>query len=129
MMASARSKKSGFANTGTDETFKEFIEDQLKRLEEVSLKRMFGGFGLYLDGVFFGILSDDRLYFKTDEISRPAYVKLGSTPFTYLKKDKKSGRKKTAVLKNYYEVPVDILEDRDELTEWARRAARVNRET
>lgn len=129
MPGAARSKKSGSAKPDTNETFREFIEDQLSGLEGLSLKRMFGGYGLYRESVFFGILSDGRIYFKTDGTTRPAYIKLGSAPFSYYKKDKISGRKKKAFLKNYYEVPVDIMEDRDQLTEWARRAAeRVKRE-
>jgi TfoX/Sxy family transcriptional regulator of competence genes len=47
----------------------------LRDLDEfpVSSRRMFGGFGLYLGGVFFGVISDGKLYFRTDETSRADY--------------------------------------------------------
>ena len=105
------------------ESFEDFIADPLSGLEGVIFKRMFGGKGLYQDGIFLGILSGGKIYFKTDEKSRKTYLKAGSKPFTYQKTDAKTGQKKTVSLKRYYEIPVDILEDRSTLKRWAREAA------
>jgi DNA transformation protein len=77
---------------------------------------MFGGHGLYQGERFFGILMDGRLYFKTDEQSRADYVSRGAAPFVYEKAQR-------IVSMNYYEVPAEILEARDELVSWATRAA------
>ncbi len=77
---------------------------------------MFGGHGLYCDGVFFGLLHRDRLYFKTDEATRPAYRAMGMKPF-------RPNARQT--LTSYYEVPVDILEQRERLVTWAREAVRI----
>ena len=78
---------------------------------------MFGGHGLYMKGSFFGIVHKGSVYFRTDEASRPAYVKAGSRPFN---------PKGKVELHRYYEVPADILEDSTQLLEWARRAAKTD---
>ena len=50
-----------------DESFKDFVLDQLQDLDGVDARRMFGGHGLYRDETFFGILHKGKLYFKVDE--------------------------------------------------------------
>jgi DNA transformation protein len=98
-----------------DESFIEFVLDQLAALPEVRAKAMFGGHGLYQADRFFGILMEGRLYFKVDEASRAAFVERGMGPFTYEK-----ARRTLAM--NYFEVPPDVLENREELVAWANRA-------
>lgn len=100
------------------ESFAAFVLDQLEELEGVSARRMFGGHGLYLGDGFFGIVHDGRLYFRTDEASRPAYERQGMKPF-------RPNAKQT--LKNYFEVPADIIENSRRLREWALRAAAAAR--
>jgi DNA transformation protein len=93
--------------------FKDFVLDQLDGLRGVTCRAMFGGYGLYRGGVFFGIIHKSRLYFKTDETSRGAYAEHGMKPF-------RPNRRQT--LKTYYEVPVEIIEDGNRLAAWATRA-------
>jgi DNA transformation protein len=100
------------------DSFKEFVLDQLEEMRPVTCRAMFGGFGLYHHDLFFGILHKGRLYFKTDNQTRPAYEKYEMKPF-------RPSDKQT--LKNYYEVPPDILEDRERLTVWADQAVQVAR--
>jgi DNA transformation protein len=100
------------------DSFKEFVLDQLEEMRSVTCRAMFGGFGLYHHDLFFGILHKGRLYFKTDDQTRPAYEKYEMKPF-------RPSDKQT--LKNYYEVPPDILEDREGLTVWADQAVQVAR--
>lgn len=76
---------------------------------------MFGGYGLYYGGQFSWILHKGRLYFGTDDRTRSIYSKHGMKPF-------RPNRKQTP--KNYCEVPVEIIEDQEQLTEWAMQAAR-----
>jgi DNA transformation protein len=57
------------------DTFKEFILDQLRRLNDVEARRIFGGYGLYQDETFFGILHKGKLYFKVDESTIGEYRK------------------------------------------------------
>ena len=108
-----------------DDSFKDFVLDQLNGLAGFECRRMFGGYGFYQSATFFGILFRDRLYFKTSEATREKYLKQGAGPFLYEKRDKKTGAKKTVGLKNYYEVPVEILEDRAELSLWACESSQV----
>ncbi len=101
-----------------DESFKEFALEQLRGLGEVDCRSMFGGYGLYHGyrdggGVFFGIISGGRLYFKTDATTRPDYEGRGMAPF-------RPNAKQT--LTSYYEVPPEIIEDDRELAAWALRA-------
>ena len=99
-----------------DESFKDFVLDQLSGLDDVEARRMFGGHGLYQDETFFGIIHKGRLYFKIDETTVGEYRKRKMKPF-------RPNAKQT--LKSYYQVPVDIIEDADELREWAEAAIGV----
>lgn len=94
-----------------DDGFAEFVRDQLRGLQgELELRRMFGGHGLYRDGVFFAILMDGRMYLKTTDATRGRFVSRGMGPF-------RPSERQT--LKTYYEVPADVLESPAELVEWA----------
>ena len=88
-----------------------FVQDQLRGLGEITVKRMFGGAGLYLDGVFFAIVADDVLYFKVDDSNRADYEAEGMGPFR--------------PLMSYYEVPADVLEDPEVLRTWVGKAVEV----
>jgi DNA transformation protein len=98
-----------------DESFKDFVLDQLQDLDDVEARRMFGGYGLYQDETFFGIIHRGRLYFKIDESTVGEYRKRKMKPI-------RPNAKQT--LKSYYQVPVEIIEDADELREWAEKAIR-----
>jgi DNA transformation protein len=101
-----------------DDSFKEFVLDQLSALPELRAKAMFGAHGLYSGGRFFGILDEGRLYFKTDAQSQSDYTARGMGPFTYEMK----GRVMTM---GYHEVPPEVLENREELVAWAHRAIQI----
>jgi DNA transformation protein len=96
--------------------FKDFVLDQLADLRGVTCRAMFGGYGLYCGRVFFGIVHKGRLYFKTDAITMPRYRARKMKPF-------RPNAKQT--LNTYYEVPVDVLEDAEELTIWAQQASNL----
>ena len=93
-----------------EDSFKEFVLDQLRALGELDCRAMFGGYGLYQGRLMFGIIYQGRLYFKTDAASRSAYLEQGMEPF-------RPNPRQT--LKSYYEVPVDVVEDQDRLLVWA----------
>jgi len=101
-----------------DDSFKEFVLDQLSTLPELRAKAMFGAHGLYAGEKFFGILDEGRLFFKTDAASAADYTARGMGAFTYEMK----GRVMTMA---YHEVPPDVLENAPELTAWARRAIQL----
>jgi DNA transformation protein len=96
-----------------DESFKDFLLDQLHELEDVEARRMFGGYGLYQDETFFCIVHKGKLFFKIDESTIGEYRKRKMKPF-------RPNAKQT--LKSYYQVPADVIEDGDELREWAVKA-------
>lgn len=74
---------------------------------------MFGGYGLYSGERFFGIIYHSRLYFRTGDDTRAAYTAAG---MGFFKPNEKQS------LKNYYEVPANILDNHDDLTKWAEAA-------
>jgi DNA transformation protein and related proteins len=93
----------------------QFILEQLHGLGQVHARRMFGAAGLYCDEIFFGIISDDTLYLRVDEASRPDYTARGMQPF-------RPYADRPDVSMTYFEVPADVLEDPAELLTWSRRA-------
>ena len=104
----------------------QYVLDLLKVLGPVSAKRMFGGAGLYLEGSFFALIADDVLFFKVDDTNKADYLNAGTGPF------KPFG----SYAMSYYEVPADVLEDEEQLKEWAQkevtaamRRARARRKT
>jgi DNA transformation protein len=101
-----------------DDSFKEFVVDQLRGPGNVVSRAMLGGYGLYREQVFFGIIQKGRLYFKTDPSSQPRYRERGMKPF------RPSARQ---TLQNYYEVPAEVVEDADELMLWSEEAVRAGR--
>lgn len=109
----------------SDETFRDFVADQLSSFEGLLIKCMFGGYDLYQDTSFFGMVAKGKPYFKTSKKTLKDYLKLGAKPFRYEKRNPKTGARKTVSLKRYYEVPVNILENSRDLCDWARNAASV----
>jgi len=106
-------------NAAANQEFVAFVLDQLSDLEGVSAKRMFGGFGVYAQGLIFAIVSDARLYFKTDDHTRQRYIEADMAAFQPTQK---------MTLKTYYEVPPDVVESRHQLVEWARQSLRCERD-
>jgi DNA transformation protein and related proteins len=99
--------------------FVEYVIEQLQGLERLTSRRMFSGVGLYGDGLFFGLLYHERLYFKTDDTTRPEYEARGSEGFRPPRPNI------TRMKMSYYTVPADVLEDAEELVKWARQAKAV----
>ncbi|MEZ5453636.1 MAG: TfoX/Sxy family protein [Thiothrix sp.] len=96
-----------------------YLLELLAPLGQVSARSMFGGHGIYRDDVMFGLVADETLYFKVTTDNQAAYEQAGSQPFSYSKKDGK-----VAVM-SYWTVPADLLEDQDQLLEWAREAYNI----
>jgi len=86
------------------DSFRDFVLEQLANVADVTCRAMFGGYGIYSRGVFFAVIASSRLYFNTNDTNRSDYETEGMKPFSI------DGK---VVLKNYYEVPIDILEDKD----------------
>lgn len=107
--------------------FADFVIEQMAGLGPVQARRMFGGFGLYRQGLMFALIVDDRLFLKTDDGNRAAFLERGLPPFAYQAR----GRE---VRVDYHEAPPDVFDDPAAMAEWAagahacaRRAARPPR--
>jgi DNA transformation protein len=93
-----------------NEDYLAFVLDQLKAFGQVDIKRMFGGVGLFHDGLMFGKIGGNTFRLKVDEHNQEDFEERGMKPFVSEKKKKGMP---------YWEVPVDILENKDELKKWA----------
>jgi DNA transformation protein and related proteins len=102
-------------------SFGAFVLDQLNELGDVVARPMFGGAGFYLDGVFFGLLYDKRLYFRVSPETIGEYTSRKMTPFAPFG----GKRGKRGESEGYYEVPVEILESPGDLIKWARASQRT----
>lgn len=96
--------------------FLDFVKEQLADFGPVSVRRMFGGAGIFRDGLMFALISDETLYLKADAASQGEFEALGLPPFSYGAK----GGKRTVMA--YWRAPEACLDDRDEMTEWALKA-------
>jgi DNA transformation protein len=93
----------------------EYVLEQLSALGGLVPRRMFGGAGIYQDELFFGLIFKDTLYFKVNDDNRASYEARGMARF-------RPYENRPQVSLTYYEVPVDVLENREELALWARQA-------
>jgi DNA transformation protein len=105
----------------TSQDYLDYLTEHLTPLGPVSARRMFGGAGLFIDGLMFALVIDEVLYFKTDDETRAAFDAEGLKPFTYTR----SGE--VATLTNYRRAPERLLDETDELVSWSRQAVAVAR--
>jgi DNA transformation protein len=96
----------------------EYVLEQLASLPALRPNRMFGGIGLYSDGIFFGLIDDDTLFFKTNESNIAAYRERNMPRFMPFPD------RPEAVL-GYHQVPADVIEDAETLVAWARQSIQV----
>jgi DNA transformation protein len=97
------------------------IVDLFSIFGTVSVRRMFGGAGLYAEGTMFALLVDGVIYLKASDATIPAFEREGCAPFSYATK---SG---TRALISYWRMPERLYDDPDELATWAREALTVAR--
>ncbi len=101
------------------DSFLAFVLEQLDAVGPMTAKRMFGGVGLYAGDLFFALLANDVLYLKAGDANRAQLEAAGARPF--------QPYPDRASMMQYYDVPVAILEDGDELTRWAKTSVAVAR--
>ena len=98
----------------------DYLIDQLTPLGDARGRRMFGGHGLYLNGMMVGIIDDETLYLKVDAANRAAFEAESMKPFTYVSR----GRR---VALSYWEAPAAVIEEPEQLQNWVRDAASAAR--
>jgi DNA transformation protein len=96
--------------------FIEFLKDQLSEFGPVTVRRMFGGAGIYRDGVMFALIAEEILYFKADDLTKPDFEAESLAPFTYATKNGANP------IMSYWQAPERCLDDPQEMVEWARKA-------
>jgi DNA transformation protein len=110
-------------NKPIDDFHEYVIHDVLGHIKGITSRKMFGGYGLYLDGDIFGIITDvNELRFKVDDSNRKQYEDIDSSPFIY---HGHKSRKPTVM--NYYLIPESLMEDRDKIYEWIFQSAELSR--
>lgn len=92
--------------------FVEFLLEQLAPLGAVSARAMFGGHGIYCDGLMFALVADQTLYLKVDAENRPRFVAAGLPPFVYIKNGKEMAM-------SYHLAPEAALDEPELLLDWA----------
>jgi DNA transformation protein len=97
-------------------SFAEFLREQLAPLRHVTLRRMFGKTGVFCDGVMFGMVTDNTLYFRVDDHNRAAFQEAASfPPLSY----KKQG---SMIDLAFWRAPERLFDEPDALVAWARLA-------
>ena len=95
---------------------REFLADLFAGFGPVTIRPMFSGYGISVDGVNFALALRAGLYFRADETTIPQFEAEGSTPFQY------QTRARTVVVNSYWQLPGRLFDDADELSQWARAA-------
>lgn len=99
--------------------FTDFVVESLEPLGPVQGRRMFGGAGIFCDGLMFGLIADGRLFFKVDDLTEPDFIARGLSPFTYRRSGGRQG------VMSYYEAPEDLFDDHDSLLAWGQQALKA----
>ena len=92
--------------------FVKYLLELLEPFESVTSKSMFGGYGIFKEGLMFALVADDTLYIKTDDFNRFEFERLNLGAFMYTKNNKSMPMK-------YFRVPDEALDNSDELIRWA----------
>lgn len=97
--------------------FARFVAEQMGMagLGAITARRMFGGHGLYCDGLFLAIITGEQLYFKADPQTQDAFEARGLQRFTY------SARGRSVQLM-YYEAPAEVFDEMPAMRHWGRLA-------
>jgi DNA transformation protein len=92
---------------------REFLIDLFADFGPVTIRPMFSGFGVSVDGVNFALALRAGLYFRADEVTIPQFEAEGSKPFQY------QTRAKTVMVNSYWQLPARLFDDTEELSRWA----------
>jgi DNA transformation protein len=95
--------------------YRELVADLLAGWRPVVVRRMFGGAGVFCDGLMLGLIADDTLYLRADATTQPSFIAAGSQPFSY----EVQGRSRSLP---YYRCPDAAIEDPQLLAAWAEAA-------
>jgi DNA transformation protein len=98
--------------------YTEFLQEVFEQFGPVTVRKMFGGVGLFFNGLMFGLVSDDKIYLKVDAENTRFFEERGLGPFEYSRRGK-------TVKMSFFLAPEEILDDREEAALWAERSYRA----
>ena len=98
------------------DSFAEFLREQLAPLGRVTMRRMFGKTGVFCDGLMFGMVTADTLYFRVDDDNQAIFKEAGSAPALNYEKN---GR---TIDLAFWRAPDRLLDEPEELVMWAQAA-------
>ena len=93
----------------------DFIRDIFSAFGPVSVRRMFGGAGIFADGLMFALIADEVIYLKADAENAPAFEQEDLPPFTYAARNRR-------VELSYRRMPDRLYDAPEELRRWAQAA-------
>lgn len=96
--------------------YREYVRDLFAAYGDVRIRSMFTGAGIFRDDLMFGLIIDEQVYLKVDDLTRADFESAGQGPFLYERKD---GR---IVAMSYYLIPEVLYDDAESLAEWATKA-------
>ena len=102
-------------NSTDNKEFAHYMTDLMQSVGPVTAKPMFGGYGIFLHGLMFGLIADGVLYLKADAKTQTDFMDKGLSAFSYNKKGK-------LVNMSYFQAPEETLEDAEEMHNWANKA-------
>jgi DNA transformation protein len=94
----------------------ESVRELFREFGPVAVRRMFGGQGIFVDGLMIALIAADVIYLKADAEATAAFEREGLGPFSYATK----GGEHT--LNSYWRMPDRLYDDPEELARWARGA-------
>jgi DNA transformation protein len=95
---------------------REFLIDLFADFGPVTIRKMFSGYGISVDGINFALALRAGLFFRADDQTIPNYEAEGSKPFQY------QTRAKTVMVNSYWQLPARLFDESEELAQWARAA-------
>ena len=98
--------------------FVDYLLDMMQVLGPVQSRRMFGGYGLFIEGLMFGLVVNRNLYLKVDDLTQSNYTEQGLQPFTYLRAGKSCAL-------SYYQPPDTLFDDQQQMRDWGNQAIEV----
>jgi DNA transformation protein and related proteins len=106
-----------------EDGFFDFVRELFAGLGAVTIKRMFGGAGVYAEGKMFALLADETIYLKVDDALKAQLAAEGSGPFVWVPDN--GPKKGEAIEMGYWRLPEAALDEPDEAVKWARAAVQV----
>ncbi len=101
--------------SGEEKEFVSYVVELMQSIGPVRAKAMFGGHGVFLEQLMFGLVADSVLFLKVDKENESHFKARGLEAFTYMKKGKEFKM-------SYYQAPEEVLEDVEEMNYWANMA-------